>query len=471
MTAGAPPDTLAGLAARPLFVIGSARSGTTLVRALLGAHPEIELRNEPELMLSLMRAEMGPDDVVPREDRLRILFELNRTGLTRQHLAALPPETIEEFLTRREDLGFREVYELLLPRPDREVVWGEKSLGNAYLMREIAALYPDALFVHVLRDPRAATWSWVALHYLEAEGEELPFDQDAIGVVAYTAMRWAGWTDAIDGSAGALPDAALTRVRFEELVQDPAAVLGRVCSALGVGFDERMLDPERRRDDPLLRSRPFAHHRLSGPVDPARASGGDELPSWAAAVVERYAGEAMARHGYPSRGEELASAEREELERELEFLEPILRERLAREPSHVGRVGEGSGAVEAQSAIKADSLAALAATAMRRRGVGSHLKTELEALRALAAAAIDRRDSMRERLVESHRLTKESERRRKEAERLTKRLNARVEELERRVDELGGTVSDPTPPSTEPATSGSGSAPVQKRLHEDALRP
>jgi hypothetical protein len=372
------------LAAGPLIVIGAARSGTNLVRAILSAHPAIELQGEPELFLSLGRAGIGPGDVVPREDRVRLLFDLGRTGLTRQHIASLPPQAIEEFLTTPQELGLRELYELLLPRPGDDVAWGEKSLGNAFLMREIAALYPDSVFVHVLRDPRAATWSWVSLHYLDEEREELPLEQGAVGAVAYSAMRWASWTDAIDRASEALPGAAVARVRFEELVADPAAVLPGICARLNLEFDEAMLDPATRSKDPVIADRPRAHRRLAEPVDPARASAGDRLPPWGNAVVERYAAEGMARHGYPSRDETLPREEREPLARELDFIEPILNERLNRDVDR-SSPSKGPGA----GREPADSLAALAATAISRRGVGTEPKTEVEALRAFAAAALE----------------------------------------------------------------------------------
>jgi hypothetical protein len=395
------------LAARPLFVVGPARSGTTLVRALLSAHPSIELRNEPELILSLVRAGVGADDVVAREDRLGLLFDLGRTGLTRQHLAALPPSTIEAFLTDREEMGFKAIYERLLPRPDDELVWGDKSLGNAHLMDEIAALYTDALFVHVLRHPRATTWSYAALHLLEAEHEELELDRETLAFVATAAMRWAAATDAIDGSSKELPDRAVVTVRFEELVESPAPVLERVCSLVGVEFDQGMLDPERRRRDPVLASREFAHRRLSEPVDPARAAAGDQLPAWAASVVERYAGPAMKRHGYAGDGDELGSDESEIVARELTLLEPILRERLAREQSRRGaperRAVEGADVISHRSKLpKLSGLAKLAATAERRRGDDTD-SSEVEALRSLAAEAVEQLEEARSSEVRARR--------------------------------------------------------------------
>jgi hypothetical protein len=189
----------------------------------------------------------------------------------------------------------------------------------------------------------------------------------------------------------------VTTVRFEELVQSPAEVLGQVCSRVGVEFDERMLDPEERRRDPVIASREYAHGRLSEPVDPARAGGGDRLPPWAASVVERYAGAGMARHGYGERAEELGSAARDVVAQELELLEPVLQERLAREQfrrSPRERRGTFEEPEAAGRAPKLEGLAKLAAAAERRRG-DSVASTEVEALRALAAEAIERLEESR----------------------------------------------------------------------------
>jgi hypothetical protein len=98
----------------------------------------------------------------------------------------------------------------------------------------------------------------------------------------------------------------------------------------------------------------------------------------------------MARHGYPSRGETLPSDEQAQLAAKLDFIEPILEKRLARDRDRSSPAqprGDGREPV--------DSLAALAATAIRRRDVGSEPKTEVEALRAFAAAVLERLEEAR----------------------------------------------------------------------------
>jgi hypothetical protein len=317
---------------RPIFIVGAARGGTTLTRALLGAHSAISLENETELFPALIRAGMTPDATLPPSARMRLLMQLVKEGsrTTRDHLAALPADRLAAFFTASRSLGLRDVYELLLPRPDISLHWGEKSFGNAYFMSDVAQAYPSALFVHVLRDPRATTMSWMTLHYLDSN-EQFEATPDAVARVAFAAMRWASWTDAIDASAAALQPGAVARVRYEELVEHPEAVLGSLCTVLNVDFETGMLDPSHRESDAVMttESRRRAHALLGGPVDSSRAHAGEQLPRWAVAVVERYCAIGMRRHAYDVGGDAIPVPVLDELA----TVEAKLLPELARDPS------------------------------------------------------------------------------------------------------------------------------------------
>src|SRR5262249_26925472 len=149
-----------GALRNPLFILGYPRSGTTLLRALLGAHPQIHLVNEPELIRGIRTAGFGIHDHVAQEGRSRLLRVLNTIGLCRRHLSTLPPETLDRFLADQKDLSFKELYECLLPKPDEVTIWGEKSLSNIFHIHELVQLYPNALFVHVVRNPQATLHSY-----------------------------------------------------------------------------------------------------------------------------------------------------------------------------------------------------------------------------------------------------------------------------------------------------------------------
>ena len=411
---------------RPLFITGAVRSGTTLVHALLGSHRSIELQNETELIASLIRVGVGPADAVPPDQRFETLVSLIRDGASRAHIAALPPARIIELLSAPDDLRLGQIYERLLPRPRSDIVWGEKSFGYAYLVREIASVYPTALFVHVLRDPRATTRSYADLRQLADEPSPLTIDAEAVGSVAYHAARWASWTDAVDAAAADLPDGSLTRLRYERLVEDPAEVLRGVCSLLAVEFDEGMLDAERRRMDPALRGHALGRRRSSAPIDRARESAGEALAPWAVGVVERYAGAAMERHGYQLRNVEINPEEQDKVERELAVIDPILRERIEQDPVRFPRrallraIAERREVATEASPDEIERLRALAVTATRRQ-------EEFREIRQRFASQRAKLDALREQLAES-------ERRREESETVAFQLRQRVKELEYRID-------------------------------------
>ena len=129
-TAGAPP---AG-AVRPVFIVGMPRSGTTLVERILGRHPAVALGGE-------------------REDLPRLLRELaDRTG-----------QAYPECLGVLDQAGLDELAQQYLragPAPAAGITHATDKLPDNYLrLGLIDRLFPDALIVHVRRDPRAVCWS------------------------------------------------------------------------------------------------------------------------------------------------------------------------------------------------------------------------------------------------------------------------------------------------------------------------
>jgi hypothetical protein len=142
---------------RLLTIVGYPRSGTTLLWAVLNQSPFISLANESELWLALRTAGYSVESVFPVQTRQHLIHELKRIGLTRLHLESLPGDILSDFPNCEQTLSFREVFEKLLPRTDcNKLLWGEKSLNNLSFAEDIKRLYPEAVFPHILRDPRAA---------------------------------------------------------------------------------------------------------------------------------------------------------------------------------------------------------------------------------------------------------------------------------------------------------------------------
>jgi len=284
----------------PVFIIGYPRSGTTLLRALLGAHSEIELVNEPGLIRGLRTAGHNVNDVFPRETLPTLLEQLRKVGPSRRHLQALSSETLREFIyTRRRT--FKQVYELLLPKPKGYVVWGEKSVGNIFYIRELHQLYPDAVFVHIIRDPRAALLSHYRKRYAGCADALPPFDVDSIRFFVHGALLWNQWYNAAERASRSLGGRIVLQVGYRELVTNPEKQLTDICRAVGLKFEPDMLDSANRQHDPVLipkNGTAYAHRNLAQPIKPERANSFDELPAWAAFIVEKYVGHRLAALGF-----------------------------------------------------------------------------------------------------------------------------------------------------------------------------
>jgi len=191
-----------GAASAPIFVIGCARSGTTLVRLLLDSHPNISAGAEtkflPELERMIERANLDRKFDLQRAyllDRMREFYG------TIQH----------DYMARR---GKRR--------------WAEKTPAYTLHLPLIDELYPDAQFVHVIRDARDVVAStrdrW---GYRAALGTAL--------------SKWRRYVTAARAFGRRLPAGRYHDLRYEALVEDPETVARELLAFLNEPWEAQVL--------------------------------------------------------------------------------------------------------------------------------------------------------------------------------------------------------------------------------------
>lgn len=198
---------------RPVFLVGAERSGTTLLRLLLDGHPQISFASESEFLVD----PVGPDGSLPAPAVYRAYLETDRvfqlSGLTVDpHLdtAAL----IRGFLAQRAG--------------DRPVVGATVHRHFDRLLR----LFPEARFVHLVRDPRDVAASVIGRGWA--------------GNAWTAADRWIEAEALWERVAADLPPDRYVDVRYEALLAEPEQELAHLCRFLGVAYDPVMLEVERR---------------------------------------------------------------------------------------------------------------------------------------------------------------------------------------------------------------------------------
>ncbi len=215
------------------FVVGVGRSGTTLLRLMLDAHPELTIPPEthfvPELIAAARRRRATPEELVEIVVAQRQWgdFGLDAEEL-RRRLAALDPLTAGAALR-----AFYGLYAERVGKPR----WGDKTPIYVEHMREIAGALPEACFVHLIRDGRD-----VALSRIRRALDEPP-------PAGRIAQAWKRRITAARKQARRLDH--YIELRYEDLVAETEPALRRVCEFIDLGYDVAMLDYHRRAGERL----------------------------------------------------------------------------------------------------------------------------------------------------------------------------------------------------------------------------
>jgi hypothetical protein len=215
------------------FIVGVNRSGTTLLRLMLDAHPDLAIPPETHFLPELIRrANHG-------NTRLRIIRSL--TAHPRWGDFGVDPKDLRKRTREIKPLSAtavaRAFYELYAESQGKPR-WGDKTPRYMRSMPRIARALPEARFVHIIRDGRD-----VAISQAERSLEERDTP------VEEAAERWARRIEAAR-EAGREMDVYM-EVRYEDLVAEPEATLRKVCEFVELPFDAGMLDYHRRAADRL----------------------------------------------------------------------------------------------------------------------------------------------------------------------------------------------------------------------------
>jgi hypothetical protein len=214
------------------FVCGVTRSGTTLLRLMLDAHPDVAIPGETHWVPKLIKAfERSPQS---GEDAANLAIDHKRWGdfhldanELRAKIVALDPVTAAD--------SIRTFYMTYAEREGKHR-YGDKTPGYVKEMRRIQRVLPEARFIHIIRDGRDVSLSHLRMNW----GPET-YEQSA-----------RLWRNRIRKARKMAPSVNhYMEVHFEDLVGDTEGVLRRVCDFIELDFDPVMLDYHERAEGRL----------------------------------------------------------------------------------------------------------------------------------------------------------------------------------------------------------------------------
>jgi LPS sulfotransferase NodH len=243
----------------PFFIVGTGRCGSTLLQAMLLSHSRIAIPPETHFFAELDPA-LGFSDPLPEGDDAAYLDACIRA--THWSELGLDRDALADALARgcrSARALFTWVLEQLL---GVDVVGrarvGEKTPRHEQNVPRIARLFPDALFIHIHRDPRDVVASILSMDWRSS---------DSAAALARECRRTYRRQARFGRELG--PHRYLT-VRYEDLVAEPEAVLGRVCEFLGESFEPAMLSYPERAESGFLASESDWKSATRQPLDPTR---------------------------------------------------------------------------------------------------------------------------------------------------------------------------------------------------------
>jgi len=151
---------------RPFFIIGSGRSGTTLLRAILSRHPDIAIPPENYGLINAIKKFIrynGLDwqdivNLVYGEFQSHEGFRYWETDLFKHVRRAYDCPKEEASLAFIIDCAYRAY--MHEHKPDA-TIWGDKTPFNTLRLKWIHKTFPEARYIHLLRDGRDVVASYV----------------------------------------------------------------------------------------------------------------------------------------------------------------------------------------------------------------------------------------------------------------------------------------------------------------------
>lgn len=223
-----------------VFIVGCPRSGTTLLRRIVSAHPQIVITPEAHWIPLWFEQRRGltPDGLVTPELVSELLAhnKFALFGLGRETLISLAgrgqPISYASFVTG--------IFDLYGEARGKKAV-GNKTPDSARRIGTLHTLWPEARFVHLIRDGRDVALSlmnWQSVH-TKKPGTFPTWKDDPVS----TAALWWELNVRRGREAGeALGPGLYRELRYESLVAHPAQECAALCEFLGLAYDEAMLN-------------------------------------------------------------------------------------------------------------------------------------------------------------------------------------------------------------------------------------
>ncbi len=280
----------------PMFIVASGRSGTTMLRIMFNNHSCINMPSAAYFLPQLM--ERLPLNSPLSEEQKRLAFDLLSNHEEWESWADAPERLWDTISSLQQPLLGQLIGAIFhnCNNPENKPRWGSKTLSLNTKMESVHQVFPNAKFIHIIRDARDVCLSLRNAYLRQPDNDSWRRKGQSISKAT---SHWCTNVEAIVQSGKKLGPDLYLEIRYEDLVLKTEETLKQVCAFIGEEYDSKMLSfyntgpiKEKEIDFPKIRRPPE-------PSDTARWR--TEMNLVEVALIEAYAGKTMDRVGQTRR--------------------------------------------------------------------------------------------------------------------------------------------------------------------------
>lgn len=241
----------------PFFIIGSPRSGNTLLRAILNSHPALSIPPELHILPWLYKRYITYNFLPWKDLKSVIIGEFARQPSFKywniditnvlSKLNSLPKEQRSlEAIMQEVYLHYRDVFH------PHSTIWGDKTPNNTLHLNQINKIFPRAKYINIIRDGRDVVNSLLKAKIYTN--------------IADSCDRWILSLQKSKVFKKKIPSSRFMEFHYENLVNHPKDETKKICHFLGLEFDEQMLHFYQNVDKMGDTIRPH-HVNLQNPIN------------------------------------------------------------------------------------------------------------------------------------------------------------------------------------------------------------
>ena len=223
------------------FVVGRPRSGTTLLRTLFDAHPNVIVPPECQLIVNLY-PKYGKIKNWSRKKLIEFhkdlqtqwrfdLWPMDRKRLYKSLMACEGEYTYGTLCK----VVYHEYHSIF--KHGVLLALGDKNPGYAIYTSRLKKIFPEAKFIHIIRDYRD---NFVSIRNVDFE---LPF-------ISVTVSKWRYFVKKFRKASDKYPGTHL-EIRYEDLVANPEEQFKALCAFVGIPFSDKPFDFYKKSEEVL----------------------------------------------------------------------------------------------------------------------------------------------------------------------------------------------------------------------------